>query len=236
MQAARNSGDGWRNPASEIEELVVERVIQLLSNNRQVLDLLRQTDMTTNLINSALENAKGCCDTLGSTDKSGKCELLQTIVQRVDIAPGQVQIEIDNNRLVGLLTRETVAHSTEATILSVPFRIRKRGVESKLIINDDNALGGKDPMLIETIARGHSWFEEIASGQSATVRDIAKREGVDEGDVSRMMCFAFLAPDIVEAIVDGRQPVELTAERLKRSGGLPLPWPDQRRLLGFPTK
>ena len=235
MQAARNSGDGWRIPASEIEELVVERVIQLLSSNRQVLDLLRQTDMTTNLINSALENAKGCCDTLGSTDKSGKCELLQTIVQRVDIAPGQVQIEIDNNRLVGLLTGETVAHSTEATILSVPFRIRKRGVESKLIINDDNALGGKDPMLIETIARGHSWFEEIAFGQSATVRGIAKREGVDEGDVSRMMSFAFLAPDIVEAILDGKQPVELTAERLKRSGGLPLSWSDQRRHLGFPA-
>ena len=90
-------------------------------------------------------------------------------------------------------------------------------------------------MLIEVVAKGSIWFEEIASGQSTTVRDIAKREGIDEGDVSRMMSFAFLAPDIVEAILDGKQPVELTAERLKRAGSLPLPWPDQRRLLGFST-
>ncbi|MDH3664940.1 MAG: recombinase family protein, partial [Alphaproteobacteria bacterium] len=236
MQAARDRDDGWRIPALEIEELVVERVIQLLSSDRQVLDLLRQTDMAPNLINSALENARDCCKILASTDKSGKRKQLQTIVRRIGIAPGRLQIEINDKQLVGLLTGDTAAHSTEVTILSVPFRIRKRGIETKLIIEgDEHAVGGKDPMLIEIVAKGSTWFEEIASGQSETVRDIAKREGVDEGDVSRMMSFAFLAPDMVEAIIDGRQPVQLTAERLKRSGSLPLPWPDQRRLLGFPA-
>ncbi|NNE24274.1 MAG: hypothetical protein HKN11_16870 [Rhizobiales bacterium] len=219
----------------EIGNLVVERVIKLLSNDRQVLDLFPQTRTLTDQLSSALEHAKGCCDTLGSTDKSGKCDLLQTIIQRIGIAPGQVQIETDNRRRVGLLTGESVAHRTAATMLSGPLRIRKRGVESRLIINDDNALGGKDSMLIETIARGHSWFEEIASSKSENVREIDKRERIDEGDVSRMMSFAFLAPDIVEAIVDGRHPVEPTAEQLKQSGSKPLPWPDRRRYLGFPA-
>jgi hypothetical protein len=56
---------------------------------------------------------------------------------------------------------------------------------------------------------------------------------VDEGDFSRFLPLAFLAPDIVEAIVAGRQPPELTAERLKRIGKLPLDWSEQRKVLGF---
>jgi hypothetical protein len=47
------------------------------------------------------------------------------------------------------------------------------------------------------------------------------------------MRLAFLAPDIVEAILDGRQPLELTAERLIRNSRLPISWPEQRRALGF---
>ena len=48
-----------------------------------------------------------------------------------------------------------------------------------------------------------------------------------------MIPLAFLAPDIVEAIIEGRQPVELTAARLKRMRHLPASWAEQRRFLGF---
>jgi hypothetical protein len=57
-------------------------------------------------------------------------------------------------------------------------------------------------------------------------------KGEGQGDVSRCLPLAYLAPDIVEAILQGRQPVELTVLRLKRIG-LPLSWVEQRRLLGF---
>ena len=52
------------------------------------------------------------------------------------------------------------------------------------------------------------------------------------GDVSRALQLAFLAPDLVEAILDGTQPVALTPERLKRARELPLLWEDQRAMLG----
>jgi len=58
-------------------------------------------------------------------------------------------------------------------------------------------------------------------------------DGVDEGDVSRFLPLAFLAPDIVEAILRGEQPVSLTAEKLKRLRNLPKSWEEQRELLGF---
>ena len=65
------------------------------------------------------------------------------------------------------------------------------------------------------------------------MRDLARRSSVDQGDVSRILPLAFLAPDIVEAILNGEQPPELTAARLKRMRHLPSDWQQQRRHLGF---
>jgi len=64
------------------------------------------------------------------------------------------------------------------------------------------------------------------------VRDIARRANRDAGEVSRTLPLAFLAPDIVEAILEGRQPIELTPRQLIR-GILPCGWDDQHRRLGF---
>lgn len=71
----------------------------------------------------------------------------------------------------------------------------------------------------------------MATGDSEGVQGIAKRDGTDPSDVGRIL--AFLAPDIIEAILAGRQPIELTAKRLKRIGSLPMDWDSQRRVLGF---
>ena len=60
------------------------------------------------------------------------------------------------------------------------------------------------------------------------------RHGTSQGDVSRRLPLAFLAPDIVTAILEGRQPIELTAARMIRIRDLPLSWAEQRQVLGFP--
>jgi hypothetical protein len=52
---------------------------------------------------------------------------------------------------------------------------------------------------------------------------------------TRVLRIAYLAPDIIEAIVEGRQPPDLTANKLVRLKKLPLSWPDQRQALGFPA-
>ena len=143
-------------------------------------------------------------------------------------------MEINATGLVARLADAAVANPDASMKLEVPFAFRKRGVEAKLVIeNADHPIGGPDARLIETIARGCSWFEQIAAGKAQTIREIAKRGQIDEGDVSRMVGLAFLAPDIVEAVATGKQPLELTTQRLKQLGSLPHSWPDQRRALGF---
>lgn len=67
------------------------------------------------------------------------------------------------------------------------------------------------------------------------VVEITKAEALDDGEVSRVLPLAFLAPDIVEAVFDGRQPLNLTARDLKRLRPLPTSWAKQRQVLGFPA-
>ena len=87
--------------------------------------------------------------------------------------------------------------------------------------------------MIEAVTTANEWFSALKAGETESVMALSDRHGVDKGDVSRILPLAFLAPDIVEAILDGRQPVEFTAYRLKRLHDLPPLWDDQRRLPGF---
>ena len=87
-----------------------------------------------------------------------------------------------------------------------------------------------DPTLIKAIARGHAWFEELAAGRARSLRELAERDGITRRYVRRLVDLAFLSPELVDAILHGRQPVELTATRLTELD-LPLDWTDQRSLL-----
>ncbi len=104
----------------------------------------------------------------------------------------------------------------------------------KLVITDERERRfAPDPHLIAAVAQGRHWFAQIRGGEAQSVRDLAERHGVNQGDVSRILPLGLLAPDITQAILDGRQPIELTAKRLKRIRDLPVSWTEQRRVLGF---
>ncbi len=75
-------------------------------------------------------------------------------------------------------------------------------------------------------------FGDVCTG--ATVSKIAKRENLSSSYVTRVMPLAFLAPDMVQAIYEGRQPPDLKVKRLCTQ--LLLEWPEQRRALGFPAR
>jgi ParB-like chromosome segregation protein Spo0J len=71
----------------------------------------------------------------------------------------------------------------------------------------------------------------LRAADYAETADIARRFGLSDPHVRRLLRFACLAPDIVEAIVEGRQPRTLTVRRLLQ--GIPLAWSDQRAGFGF---
>jgi len=103
--------------------------------------------------------------------------------------------------------------SRDALSLVGAFALRRCGVEAKLV--RANTPAALDRTLVKTVALGWAWFEEIKAG--ATMQAVADREGVMQRRVAHLVDLAFLAPEIVRSIVEGRQPPTLTADRLIKS-------------------
>jgi len=121
---------------------------------------------------------------------------------------------------------------------TVPMVMRRRGVESRLVVGDDRGGSGAlglDPALVKAIARGRQWFEDLVSGRAGSLVEIAEAEGVTESYVGRLLPLAFLAPAIVESVLAGTQPVHVTTEMLTKRVDLPIDCREQESLLGFET-
>ena len=106
----------------------------------------------------------------------------------------------------------------------MPFQLRKRGVESKLVLAD--APAGRDDILIRNMARAHNWFGQIKAGRSFD--EIAAADGISKRRIQQMIDLAFLAPDIVRDVLDGKQPAGFTSDWCK-THMLPPDWEAQRR-------
>ena len=98
-------------------------------------------------------------------------------------------------------------------------------VSKSLVIEGNRAHAPRaDSALLKAVARARQWSEDLLMGRAQSVTEVAEREGVADRYVRRLMRLAFLAPEIVEAIVAGNQPTELTAEALAKRIDLPLLW------------
>ena len=88
---------------------------------------------------------------------------------------------------------------------------------------------GRDETLIRALARAHRWKRLLEEGKYRSAAELAEAEGVTRSFVNRLLRLTLLAPDIVEAILDGRQPKALQLEELTRT--LPSAWDEQRQRL-----
>jgi hypothetical protein len=231
-----------RIPAGEIEGLVGDGIADLLATPNRLIEALAAEPNAAET-DRAIRAARRLHKHLLESTPSIWGTHLRPILRRVVLDDGLVRIRISRAGLRSVLglasAREDPAAEPEEDgdtyELEIAARIATRGVRLKLVIGNDGARARReqDIALIKTLALARDWFHRLRTGQAPSVHDIAKAEGVDRSRVSRVLRLAFLAPDIVEAIVDGRHPVELTAKRLLLREDLPLEWREQRRRLGF---
>jgi site-specific DNA recombinase len=112
--------------------------------------------------------------------------------------------------------------------------MRRRGVETRIIMAaGDDLPRNVDPALLKAVARSRGWFEELAFGQVRSLTDIARREKIAPRYIERLSRLSFVAPRIVEAICQGRQPADLSADTLLNRIDLPLEWSAQVNALGI---
>lgn len=117
----------------------------------------------------------------------------------------------------------------------VPLTVRKRGGR-KQVVSPDGAGWGQprpriDNTMVKAIARAHRWKRLMESGRFASVTELAVAENINQSYLCRVLRLTLLAPDIVEMILDGRQPAALQMDALLKP--MPLEWAAQRAALGL---
>ena len=128
------------------------------------------------------------------------------------------------------MTQATVSVDGDTITVHIPLTFRKRGGR-KLVVTPDGAAWAPRPRvdnaMVKALARAFRWRQMLDTGVHATLEDLAKAKGVAPSYVSRILRLTLLAPEIVEAILDGRQPAVLRLDYLL--GGFPLKWEAQPR-------
>jgi site-specific DNA recombinase len=210
--------NGWRLPAAELERLVVNELMSVLTDPIKVMDMLKskqRPDLREELSQERLER------------------ILPDLVDRIELSRGHITFQLNTLQMAKLTSLKNTS-GQPAYRHCTPVLMKRRGVETKIVIPGDNRPPKtKDPKLASLIGRSHVWFEQLKGGERSSIAEIARVENIDPGDVSRFLPLAFLAPDIVRAILKGEHDPEITTESLKRLSTLPIVWQDQRTRLGF---
>src|SRR5262249_40953931 len=156
----------------------------------------------------------------------------------IDVGAKRIDIHVRPARLDMLLNIAATPLSSatdEGQILSVPIELHRSEREIKMLIkgSDPFATAKPDAQLIKLLIRARRFNATLVGNDDVPFSELAKREGVSPSYFTRLVRLSYLAPDITQAIIDGRQPRDLTANKLLTHSRLPLTWHEQRTVLGF---
>jgi site-specific DNA recombinase len=221
---------GWRVPAPELERAVAIAARSVLDDKAAIIEALQVAGTGDANINQVFTLVAEWRDRL-LAERERSTALIELVVKAVLTDEG---IRLGLNMPIppwgpGGKSQRKVLH----LFRFVPLKVKRRGVEMRLIINRGDEPRKPDPALLKAFGRAREWFEELTSGRVLSLVEIARREGLAKRYVTRLTKLAFVSPDFVEAIAGGgAAPVTTNLQMLMDSRvALPLSWDDQREFI-----
>jgi hypothetical protein len=236
--SASSSAQPGRIPARELEKVVLNELKNFFASANQVVSALGHADDDLGSTQALIESAAEYSKRQDGNSPSGISEMLEAIVHCILVHQESVEIQLDRARLRAQLlgTKHKESQTQNAVngfnpgpiTLTIETKLKRCGGEMRLIIpsqSADPAPGSAVPALLKAISRAHEWVRQIVAGEYKDQRAIAKAAGLNERYVSRIIQCAFLAPEIVDAIVRGQQAPAVTLAALLDD--IPLSWAEQ---------
>ena len=240
---AEDKSKGRRIPAGNLENLVISKLRAFLADQGTILDAIRDGHADGAGQNRLIARGRQIAEELATMAPDQTRAMLMALLSRVDIRRDRVEITVGRGRLVELLgaqPSETTQggqsdkESEEALTLTVMARLQRVGREMRMLVENADDQTMADPGLLRIVARAHDLQERLMQNNDLTVHVIAHQERVSANYVYRLLRLPTLAPDIITAIINGKNPPQLTAKKLMRlTPGIPVDWAEQRKLLGF---
>ena len=187
-----------------------------------------------------LDEAARLASTWQNLDAEQLRATLRTIVTRVQVHSDCVEVALDQMGVAVWLNAKDQSRPIRTgendrerylTLLTIPARLKRTGIEMRMVVEDGSEPANVDSVLVRLLLRAHAIRARLLDEPSLPLKEIAAEEGVSSSYATRLLRLAFLAPDIVTAILRGRHPPQLTAHRLMDDTRLPLNWIAQRELL-----
>ena len=223
----------WRVSAHDLEQLVCSRLSELLADKHALCGLTSDADAEA--IHAMLQKADLAAATLRSGPARERAELLAAIITRIDLGEECIEMTVDATKLAAVLGLERAAEEQSILLTLAAAKVR-RGHQLRLVIPGPTSINppsaNRDPKLFALIAEAHAARQLILANPAVSIAIIAASNNRCRTRLGKLAALACIAPDIVTAIVEGRQPPALTATTLL-AAELPLCWKAQRATLGF---
>jgi DNA invertase Pin-like site-specific DNA recombinase len=236
----RDYPEGQRIPANLLEDLVLNRIKDFLNKPEDLLHALPASFQGATFQSRLNDRSREILDAIEKDPARGWKHMIRQFINRIQVHRDHVEIEVNKNDLARMIfgDREyssAVEHDPEHTVMAirVDATLKRTGKELKFIIQGAVDNTAPDQSLIRLLGRARSIQDAIESSVSASIEEIASLQNITPSYAARLMRLNYLAPDIVEAIIAGRQPAGLSANKLIKDTRFPLGWHEQHIVLGF---
>jgi site-specific DNA recombinase len=223
----------WRVSAHDLEQLICCRLAEQLTQRQFIASVLGK--VAAEELQGALDSAGMSAATLHSGTGQDRAELLSQLVERIDLREDRIDLVLDGDglrRLVGSCNPP----ACEIPIISIDAVRVRRGHQLRLIVPGPESVRAKparrNDKLVALVAEAQRARALVFEKPGRSIAGIAQDQGRCRARLTKLVALSCLAPDIVTAIVEGKQPEHLTANRLMDMA-LPLSWAEQRAVLGF---
>ncbi|WP_246591110.1 recombinase family protein [Georgfuchsia toluolica] len=227
-------------PAHDLESTILGALTHWLRDVPTLLADLHLKRRSAAVQEAILANARSLAKSMEEAEPKALRGMLMPIMEKIIVGSDQITVELRRTGINEVLNIGTTsanvgtAKTDKAVVLKIQASMQRGGLEMRLVVNEE---WGKvetvshDWALIKAVARAHIWMEKLVSGEIASIMVLAKQENMTDVYVRRILRCATLAPDIVEAILEGRQPADITLTRLTTNQ--PMLWAEQRTKFGM---
>ena len=213
---------GTRIPAKELEAAVCGCLVDLLADG---LELAGQA--TLNLAASDLRSYTALCEVLRAAVLRRDAVIVRELVGRICIQNGGIVVDCSTAAIAEALGVDLSAGSPASISLTSAVRLTRSGRSMRLIQSNGLAVTHQvDASLTKLIVRARTWWEQIKLGE-IDVKRLAAREGVNPSYVTRVLRLAFLAPEVIEAVLRGEVATGVDAAALTATGAISPVWREQ---------
>ena len=225
QQRPEEAGSLPRLPAAEIEGVVSNTLKDLLRSNDQLarLDPSLSAIEVEQLIR---QRAGDLSDRLGNDHT-----LLRRLVNKVTVGTNDVVVEIQTPMLAAELGIDARGETLKPLTTQVAVRLQRCRGETKLVLGEQS-MREVNPALVKAVARAYDWNRRLVECEVLSIRALERETGLPSRYIRRLLPLALLAPDIIQKILDGNAPRDLSVAKLYSQ--TQLDWEEQRRVLGFP--